>query len=315
MSVTGVKSTVKEPNVPDDDQQLRTLLSEAAGDVPPGVDLLRGFRTRRAAHRVRGRVVLSAAVASLVAAATAVALAIETAPSALAQLTSAATATAGLSYDFSSTATIVPLRAGGPPPGKPARVSGAFDPAQRAGEETTSDGGQIRILGPYVYLRTPADRPALSAGKSWVRTPSAQPWEPATAGPGLTIRAGAGGLAETNPQNLFALLKSASTVGRQGSTSGDGWAGTSYAFTVRITFDPAGSSPAVTATGTVAVDSRGRVRRLDAAYTVPAQASAPPERVTVEMTFSDFGRLVSVSRPPASEVFIPANVSSQPGLP
>jgi len=58
-----------------------------------------------------------------------------------------------------------------------------------------------------------------------------------------------------------------------------------------------------------------RARRLDAACTVPAQASAPPERVTVEMTFSDFGTPVSVSRPPASEVFIPANVSGQPGLP
>jgi len=71
----------------------------------------------------------------------------------------------------------------------------------------------------------------------------------------------------------------------------------------------------VTAVGTVSVDQQGRVRRLDAAYTVPAQASAPPQRVTVEMTFSDFGTPVPVSPPPASEVFIPANISTQPGLP
>jgi hypothetical protein len=62
----------------------------------------------------------------------------------------------------------------------------------------------------------------------------------------------------------------------------------------------------VTATGTVGVDQQGRVRRFDAAYTLPAQGSAPPERVTVEMTFGDFGTPVSVSPPPTSEVFIQA---------
>ena len=46
---------------------------------------------------------------------------------------------------------------------------------------------------------------------------------------------------------------------------------------------------AVGTVGTVGTDQQGRVRRLDAAYTLPAQASAPPERVTVEMTLSDFG--------------------------
>ena len=116
-------------------------------------------------------------------------------------------------------------------------------------------------------------------------------------------------MAETSPQTLFALLKSASTVDRQGGASGPGWTGTSYAFTVRLTFGPAGNGqPAVTAAGTVGVDQQGRVRSLDVAYTAPAQASAPPERVSVEMTFSDFGTSVSVSPPPASEVFIPANI-------
>jgi hypothetical protein len=68
----------------------------------------------------------------------------------------------------------------------------------------------------------------------------------------------------------------------------------------------------VTAAGTVAVDQQGRVRRLIVAYTQPAQASAPPVRVTVEMAFSDFGTPVSVSPPPASEVYIPANIRIQP---
>jgi hypothetical protein len=86
--------------------------------------------------------------------------------------------------------------------------------------------------------------------------------------------------------------------------------GTSYPFTGKVIFDQAGSSPfAVTATGTVAVDQQGRVRRFDAAYTEPPQGTGqgltPRERVTVQMTSSDFGTPVSVSLPPASEVFIP----------
>ena len=134
-----------------------------------------------------------------------------------------------------------------------------------------------------------------------------------TAGQGLSLTAGLGSLAVTSPQNLFALLKAASTVDRQGSASGDGWTGTSYAFTARMTFGTGESSqPAVSASGTVAVDQQGRVRRLNVAYTQPAQASLPPVRVTVEMTFSDFGTPVSVSPPPASEVFIPANIRIQP---
>ena len=112
MSVTGVKSTVKEPNVPDNDLQVRTLFTEAAGHVPPGIDLLHGFSARKAARRVRGRAALAATAAGgLLAAATAVTLTIATAPSALAQLTSAASRTAGLSYDISATVAAGPLRA------------------------------------------------------------------------------------------------------------------------------------------------------------------------------------------------------------
>ena len=306
---------MKEPNVPDNDLLVRTLFTEAAGDVPPGIDLLHGFSARKAARRVRGRVAVAATAAGgLLAAATAVTLTIATAPSALAQLTSAASRTAGLSYDISATVAAKPLRAGSGV-ALSGRVSGAFDPAQRTGEETF-DGfgsdGQIRFIGPYEYLYHPGG-PALPGGKSWVRAPSPQQWEPVTAGQGLSLAAGLSSLAVTSPQNLFALLKTASTVDRQGSASGGGWTGTRYTFTARVTFGPDGTSqPAVTAAGTADVDQQGRVRRLNVAYTQPAQASLPPVRVTVEMTFSDFGTPVSVSPPPASEVFIPANIQIEP---
>ena len=299
------------------DQQVRTLFTDAVGDVPPGIDLLHGFRVRNAARRVRGRVALGAAAASSVAAVTAVTLTFTTAPSALAQVTSAASRTAGLSYDITAAVAAKPLRAGSGV-AVSGQISGAFDPGQETGETTmrSADGdGQMRFIGPYVYLYSPARRggPALPDGKSWLRVPSSQLLQPATAAQGLNLGAGLSSLLVTSPQNLLALLQSASTVTRQGSTSGDGWTGTSYAFTARFTFGPNGSSePAVTAVGTVGVDQQGRVRRLTLAYTQPAQASLPPVQVTGQVTFSNFGTHLSVLPPPASEVYIPAHIQISP---
>jgi len=40
-------------------------------------------------------------------------------------------------------------------------------------------------------------------------------------------------------------------------------------------------------------------------YTLHATPSAQPERVTIEMSFSDFGAPVRVAVPPARDVFMP----------
>jgi hypothetical protein len=298
---------MKEPNMSDTDQQVRTLFAAAADDIPPGIDLVSGFRARRAARHVRVRVTLAAAAACVVAAASIITLTIVQAPSALAELTSAISRTAGQTYHFGATITTAPLRPDEVLPAPRVRVtSGAFNPPQRVGEETSSSG-QLRFIGGYVYLAAGKDgKLTLPDGKSWARVASPQMWAPVTADQRLTINAGILSVAETSPQNLFAMLKSVSTVDRQGSASGTGWTGTRYAFSVGVTFDLGqGTLVAVTATGTVDVDQQGRVRHLDAAYTLPAVASAPAERDTVDMTFSDFGAAVSVSPPPASEVFIP----------
>lgn len=219
---------------------------------------------------------LAAAAAGVVAAAAAVTLSIAAAPSALAQLTSAASRTAGLSYRISATLT-GSLVTGEPAPAQAGRVSGAFDPAQRTGVETAGDG-QVRFVGRYVYEYVPGrpvSGPGVPAGKSWVRLPSPRLWEPVTAGQGLMVDAGISSVAEASPQNLLAIIESASAVDRQGSAWGDGWTGTSYAFTGKVTFD--GNSPlAVTATGTVGVDQQGRVRQFDVAYTQPAQGPRRP---------------------------------------
>ncbi len=52
-------------------------------------------------------------------------------------------------------------------------------------------------------------------------------------------------------------------------------------------------------TGTVGVDRQGRVRKLDADYSIGKSEQR------AEMTFGDFGAPVSVSAPPASEVYVP----------
>jgi hypothetical protein len=129
-------------------------------------------------------------------------------------------------------------------------------------------------------------------------------------------------VAGSSPQTLLTLLESVSEVNRQDSVSGPGWTGTRYAFSVTIALVPAGSGLGTArATGTIDVDQQGEVRRLDAAYTVPAiykgpaLPPAPPERGTIEMTFSGFGAPVSVSAPPAREVFNPHSAPVVPGIP
>lgn len=246
------------------------------------------------------------------AAAALIPLTLAQAPSALAQLTSAVSRTAGQSYYFSATTTHVSASTRTPMTVR-TDLSGAFDPARRIGEETTSTGEQSRFIGSYVYLH---GHLALPAGKSWLRAPSSTLWVPVTASGQLRLTAGLLSVAETSPQNLLALLKSASQVNRQGSVSGPGWTGTRYAFSVTVALGPAGSGQrTVRATGTIDVDQQGRVRRLDAAYRLPAiaSASAPAEPATVEMTFSDFGAPVSVSAPPARDVLAPGSTPAVPG--
>jgi hypothetical protein len=51
--------------------------------------------------------------------------------------------------------------------------------------------------------------------------------------------------------------------------------------------------------GTVDADTQERVRQLDADY------STGKTRQRAEMTFGDFGAAVSVSAPPAGEVYVP----------
>jgi hypothetical protein len=287
----------------------------ATEDMPPGIDLLKGVKARHRQRRTRTRVALSAGAAGIVAAATAITVSAVQAPSALAQVTQAAARTAGQSYRVSSQSTpLVRLAGAGPT----VTINGEFDPARRLGEERTGDGLEVRFVGGYMYVPlVPAMRDAyeqahgttIPAGKTWLRAPAPGPREGV---PALEIPQVGGtttGIEELNPQDLLALLQSSSQVSEKGPASGPGWTGTAYTFTARLT-TPGPLRLRLGSTGTVDVDQQGRVRELDATETVGRTVHK------TRVTFGDFGLTVSVSSPPASEVFTPPaeNLGPRPTL-
>lgn len=292
----------------EEEEEARRLLAIAVGDIPPGIDLLSGVRGRQAAHRARLRAALAAGTAGVAAVAAAVALGASRAPSALATVTTAARLTAAQSYQMTMTSslrTIPPLTAG---MGQPSAVSGDFSPARRTGEE---DGGQVRFIAGYVYTYVGGTATARSHhGKSWVKTT-----DPAFTSTRAGIAAwlsSPAGLPLTAPQDLLGLLESAGRVRETGAASGPGWTGTRYAFSAAIALG-AGKNSIISITGTVGVDTRGRVRRLDMTITehLPPGTDEPPGVHitaiirTVQVTLGDFGIPVSVTAPPAADVFTP----------
>jgi hypothetical protein len=299
---------VEEEFVRDVEEEAQRLLAVAVGDIPPGIDLLSGVRRRRAAHRVRLRAALAVGTAGVAAVAAAVTLGVSRAPSAWAAVTTAARLTAAQNYQMTMTSslrTIPPLTAR---MGRPWTISGEVSPARRAGEE---DGGQVRFVGGYVYTYVGGTAAAARHhGKNWVKTTG-----PAFTSTRVGIAAwlsSPAGLPLTAPQDLLGLLQSATRVRGTGAASGPGWTGTGYAFSAALALG-ASKNSTMSITGTVGVDTQGRVRRLDTTITerLPPGTDEPPGvhvtaiTRTVQVMFGDFGIPVSVSAPPASDVFTP----------
>lgn len=284
----------------DTEEAARRLLADATRNIPPGIDLLPGFRKRRAARRVRGRITLGLTGTGVLAAATAVAFSLQQAPSALAAVTGAAARTAAQSYQV-AVAFSVPA-----PPGRHARVdrlTGRFSPSAAVGV----DGGhRFRITGGYLYQQL-----GRSAHAPWLRVP-VYPLRGAGAGYAALL----GGTAPPDvvgPEELLALLKSVSHVWQQGSTSGPGWTGTRYGFTATRSFGPGLS---LRFAGTVGVDQQGRVRQFG--ETITTTLAHPPRRMsrtqvqTVKVTFGHFGVPVSATAPPAGQVVPPQPERARP---
>jgi hypothetical protein len=303
------------------EDEVRQLFAAATEDMPPGLDVLAGFQDRsRARRRPRPRILLAAgAMASTAAAAIALTLTAGPAPSAMAQLTRAAATTSKQSYQITSHVATVG-QSGSPVP--VITIYGAFDPVRNVGLETSSDGLNARYANGYIYLPLPEayrqlylhlHHTPLPPGKAWVRF--AQPLRPARGPLGVEFAlqgSTAQSLQELNPQSLLTMLQSATRVHQTGPASGPGWTGTQYSFSASATLSQ-GSRNAITLStrGTVDVDQPGRVRSLTATETIhiahPPRGTAATTVRSIDVTFKGFGLPVSVTLPPASQVFIPPN--------
>jgi hypothetical protein len=275
------------------EDEARSLLTVAAEDIRPGTDLqgdlLRGLRKRQATRRIRTRAAVATGTAGALAAGALTALSMSAAPSALAAVTAAATRTAGQSFVYTGTMTRS-VRSSDPSGAQPpytVTVTGKLAPARGEGEE---NGGSVRFLNGYEYIRTAVLHMHIP-GKSWIRWPGPLPPHDAFAG---ILSSDPVALVQMSPQDLLPLLKDATSVRQAGTASGPGWTGTAYTFSGTELGN-------ILVRGTVDVDEHGRIRQLD---TTASWASEDGTSViTSRIMFGGFGTAVSVSAPPASEVF------------
>jgi len=153
--------------------------------------------------------------------------------------------------------------------------SGDFDNANHRGSfhlDVTNYGSVDAVVdGTSAYVKAPFLATFLPAGKTWLK---------------LNAKARMSGLVPQNPKQALARLKKLANVREVGDDTIDGVTTTHYHGTVRMehaTFDV-----------WIGKDD-GYVRRVQAA------ASGKHGNGRATMTFSEFGKPVSVSVPPASE--------------
>jgi hypothetical protein len=293
------------------DEDVRTMMVSGSGDLPPGIDLLRGVRDRQAPARRRARyrvrALASAGGVAFIGGATLLATTltatVATAPSAFAAVTAAAAKTSAETFQVSMNVADTQASVQGTTR-QQWQVTGESDPSHGASQETIVSKEslvgpiQVRFIGQdiYVNVQTPGGE-----SKTGV---SSKPWSESAIYPQLTdqqivVTPGFGSQQAVDPSALLALLKSAGTVTDEGPASGPGWTGTKYGFTV------ATSGGVSSATGTVYVDSQDRVRRL--LTTITLQLGGGYQDTSAEdVSFSGFGTPVSVTAPPASQVNHPA---------
>lgn len=272
------------------------------GPASPASDVVGQVRKRAARERRRrvlapaGAVALAAAIASGVTAGAVPGAG--TAPAPDAALTAAMVKTSEQSFTFTETARITVS----PGSRHTTSAAGEFDPVTRTGWTSVDGTGQVlRVLwaGGHEYVRMRPHNP-LAHGKLWIEHP--QPTAPLTANPArllplITWGFYANADSVGGPADLLALLKSATSVRGEGPASGPGWTGTKYGFTVND------AGPAFNSiSGTVSVDSSGRVRQLVTVLQGQAGATTMVNQVTI--AFGGFGTPVSVTPPPASQVYV-----------
>ena len=271
-----------------------------------GAELLWWQARRRISRRRRVRMLVPAGAVAALGAAAALALALTAtvagAPSARAAVSAAAAKTSAESFQVTATQYRIDTLDSSDN-GFPARLTGLFDLGRGLGE-MNDNGTQIRIIGGHIYVDA-ADSPwmplkSLAHGKAWVEGLVPSPLKVRNAY--FAITQGFNGDEPINPGTLLGLLTVAASVTAEGPASGPGWTGAKYAYTEPLS----GGDGPETLSGTVYVDRQGRVRRLVTADTQVTWSSSGVKRSVTEMydlTFAQFGVRVSVTAPPASQVY------------
>jgi hypothetical protein len=160
---------------------------------------------------------------------------------------------------------------------------GVFDPVSGAVRMVVvtpekSKGIVTTHVGDVIYVQTVGHESALSPLERW--------WMRSTSHPKLADFAG---VALQNPRRALDWARSAGDVRDLGRVTGDGWSGRRYAFTL--------ADRLLRVTGTVDVDTGGRVRRLEFTSRSLDTAHLWPGTIHGVLEFRDFGTRERVSIP------------------
>jgi hypothetical protein len=298
----------------DTEADARRLLEAATSDMPDGIDLLGGFTSARTrARRRRGRAVLSTGVA-VAAAAAAIALTVGSAPaartvgrapsahvavpaqSALTAVTTALDNTVH-TQSFRETQEFGEyyLNLDGKTTSPSRNVcTGEEDAAAGLAKSSCSGAPGLTNLKAggydYQYLAT------ANSGydyKHWLRIKASDLGS-------LPASSPIGNAANDPPQQILSAIEKGAKVTVVGPASGPGWTGTRYAFTWSES-PQKGMKPEIIS-GTVDVDQQGRTRVLEYNDRFTA-GDGTVLMMTSDETFGDFGVKVTVTLPPANQVY------------
>ena len=192
--------------------------------------------------------------------------------------------------------------------------SGDFDNTTRQGSMHADfavaglTGSIDEVLdGTTIYMRSPLFSDGLPKGKSWLKLDL----QKALAARGIDFSA----LLSQNPSQTLAQLQGSGAVTKVGDETIDGVDTTHY----RGTIDPAKlpqGAKIVAFTGArygpydVWVgNADGYVRRMTFSYSLKPQAGAKREPIAMTMSYSDFGKSVTVTVPSAAESFDATNAT------
>jgi hypothetical protein len=155
----------------------------------------------------------------------------------------------------------------------------------------TPDKGHVTIhLGGLVYVQIVGRVPGIPPNARWFVRGARYPKESA-----ISKLADFGRVALQDPRQALGWARSAGDVRELGRIAGDGWSGRRYAFTL--------TDRLWRVTGTVDVDTAGRVHRLEVTSRAWDMAHGVAGTIHGVLEFRDFGTRERVTIPPANQVF------------